>query len=109
MSGETHRDDDLDFNDDFVLEDAVDDLETLFDDPPAGAAAQAAAEASEPTAEEEQVLFGDTPAAADPSKAFTTPVRFTEAGGVHWKGFRMSPEEIGIPTEGSAEAERSPL
>lgn len=99
MSGETHRDDDLEFNDDFVLEDAVDDLETLFDDPPA-AGTDAEPQANDaPGSEEDAVLFADTPAAADPGKSFTPPGKpFTEAGGVHWKGFRMTADEIGIPT-----------
>jgi hypothetical protein len=103
MSGEP-RDDDPDFLDDFILDDAQErELDRLFDDPgangkrPAGAGA---GEAEGAAAGEEDVLFEDhTKAAADASESFGGGPPFSESGTSNWKGEELELEEHGVPAD----------
>ncbi len=109
MSGDSHREEDLEFTDDFVLEDAADDLEVLFED--AGRPGQPGARdgigVPEPR-DEEDILFGDTSAASCADDGFAAPQQFAERSRARWGGANFSEAEIGIPVDADADAAAEP-
>lgn len=116
MSGARQPDEDSEFSEDFVLEDAAPaaDLSDLFTGQPATVQSNAerrrgssddlsvgipgGPEGGETAADTDDFLFVDHTDGVTPSEQFGSTVQFQEGGG-SWDGGAMSPEQIGIPVE----------
>lgn len=108
MSGDSQRNDEPDFLDDFVVEDIAgknDDLDQLFTEPAAGAAAKKPAPEAAPDSED--VLFTDHTEGINPSERFAGKGAFAEDNASDWGGEHLELDDDAPATRGKSELEQA--